>query len=409
MSIIVNERVKNIMATYKLKDTDRRAIEFMVFDLGMENYQIDRIITRCKIKDLSVIPSKIEFLKNHFNYSYEQVSKVILRNPSLLSYTTKKMSQTFQTTSEDFSLTHEDYVQISKSAPIITGYKQETFEKKSRDLMELLNLSTTEFAKVAKKCPQLVELDIEKIKARKQFYLDRYENIDDEVFSKMVKINPIFLTYPRKTVLDKEHKYLELTQGEIDVSVFGKILTHFPHIVCHDIAKIKPRMELFEKHGFTIEEFCAVMAGFPAVIGCDVVKIEQKLLRLESLGIDKFDIISSPQIISINPDDVRVRYIINALAGLTKEKFISGNFKQRASKSYARLAHMQKLYPNMQSYPYIYANEKDFSSKVKSPSEELMRRHVLTPDIKLALLQDYNAMFQDNQIQSLDDVELYHD
>ena len=69
MNIVVDGRVKNIMTSYKLKETDRSAVEYMIFTLRMEDYQIDRIITRCKIKDLSVIPTKIEFLKNHFGYS----------------------------------------------------------------------------------------------------------------------------------------------------------------------------------------------------------------------------------------------------------------------------------------------------------------------------------------------------
>jgi len=406
MNVVVNERVQNIINAYKLKDRDRAAIEYMILTLGLEDYQIDRIITRCKIKDLSVIPEKIEFLKSRFEYSYEKVCKVILKQPSLLSYTTQKMSKSFETETQDFTMKKSDYEQIVKSSPSIVGYSSETFEKKSQDIMKLFNLSSTEFAKVAKTCPQLVALDLEKIKARKQFYIDRYENVDDAIFSNMVKINPIFLTYPRQTVIDKEKQYLELTNGALDSAAFGRILKHFPHIICHDVAKIKPRMELFEKHGFSIEEFCSIMAGFPAVIGCDVAKLEQKLLRLESLGINKLDIINNPQIISINPDDVRVRYIINALAGLSRDKFLSGNFKQRASKSYARLEYMRQAFPTMKAYPYVYANEKDFSTKVKTSSENLMSRFVLTPDVKVKLWNEYNLMFPDNQIEPLSDVEL---
>ena len=235
-----------------------------------------------------------------------------------------------------------------------------------------------------------------KVENLKDFYMKRYPSvITDSIWKKMRKMDrDNFLSVPQQTVIEKEKIYQVLSGGLVDSESFARAIASYPQIVRQDTDKINYFIELFSKYNYTKEDFFKALLGCSVILGCKLNKIEKLLQILPSLGIDRSDIIENSQILTCNPEEVRLKYMLSDIIGISKKSFINGNFKQSLDKTFARFKVMQDR--RIQRSPnFIYRGEKEFYAVVKDSTAKLVDLYPFT----MAEKQKIFEMFAQNHTE----------
>lgn len=244
----------------------------------------------------------------------------------------------------------------------------ELIKSKINFFQATLHFTDKEIAEIIIAFPQILSLDTksdkpDSAKAKLMFYKERLKLTDRELRD-LVKDLPNLLGYDTVTDKPKSVKsklkfykeYLEMSEDQLI-----KFIKSSPYVLSYDTISNKP------------------------------TSVKSKLETLHKIGINNEQIIVQPKILAYPAQSLKMRIMLKAVYYGTTESFDYGMmFNEQLVYARARFVKGRIDIPSK----LIYQNDKRFSQRTNTTSEELLKQYPLTQEKALEIQEEYNKSAQ---------------
>ncbi len=355
------ETANSILASSGIKSKDLIAtkLDDIISFLGAEDQTMaDYIRANPKLLNCSydLVLRKYEFYSKRYKLTKAEYCKMVIK-----SFTTLASSTETAIAKEDFCLkyygfTLPQYIKAIKTIPSMIGTSEATHRKSYADLHKEYGITLEELGKMVRTCPPLSVYPVSSYLKREKFLAENF-GITREQFTAMIKT--------AKPMMYSEQNFLD-TYAELN-----------------------------KKHGFTKEEFARLLVGCPGCVGFNKDNLAEKISKIFELGISRNELLSAPKVLTMNADQMKIRYMLTKINGCTTRNFLLRDFMCNEERVYAR---MQGLKLVGKSKSNLYISEPKFNKNTKLNTEDLIAQYPFTQAEKKDIEAEYNSIFVNNPL-----------
>ena len=336
--------------------------------------------------------SVIETLKEYFGWTDEDVKRKEF-NLSFFYYLKKediiKKADFYKIT---FNLTQTEFIKMLKTLPALLDYNNESVLDKANFYMKTFNLTQTEFIKMLKTLPALLSFNNGSVLDKVNFYKNTF-NLSQTEFNKMLKTFPNLLCHNNESVLDKVNFYMKtfnLTQTE-----FNKMLKTLPALLSYNNGSVLDKADFYmTTFNLTQAEFNKMLKTLPSVLGYNNESVLDKKKNFDKIGLDKNDIIKNPSILTAPSNNFIFRYMLLYINFGNKSFLDKIWYMTSEKKTWARYAHIKQ---NGRAKPAdVLISEKNFQKKYGVESSDLMEKFPITKEVVEFVNCEYNKLAEMN-------------
>ncbi len=264
-------------------------------------------------------------------------------------------------------------------------------------LKEKYNIDDKNIAKIQAK---IKIRDIELIKSKIDYFKTTLSFSNQEIAEVIVAF-PKILTLDTKSdkpdgVKEKIKFYkdaLKLTDKELH-----DFIKSLPNALGYDTVTDKPKsvkskLKFYKENlGMSDEQLIKFIKNSPYVLSYDTISkkptsVKSKLEILHKIGISNDQIIVLPKMLAYPAQSLKMRLMLKAIYYGTTESFDYGMmFNEQLVYARAKFVKSRNDIPSK----LIYQNDKRFSQRTNTTSEELLKQYVLTQEIALQIQNEFN-------------------
>jgi len=359
------------------------------------------VLSHAYIVDIDKILAKTNFYMNEFNLTKQEFIKIIKKQPTLLNLSEEGIKAKTNFYRLKLNLNKQQFIKMLKSCPAVLAFSEENIESKTNFYKKEFRLSDDEFVKIIKTAPTLFAFTEESIIAKKEFYIKEFDLTEQE-FIKLIKISPSLLIYSEESVKTKLDFYLqELGLNKFE---FVKMLKTQPSLLDYSESSIKSKVEFYmQELNMNKQEFVQMLKSVPVLLGLSEQSLREKFKQIKELGIPKEFIMSSPMILIVPQNTLKIRYLILRQVATREEIFTKNWYTTNQNKIYARVKFLTTEVKNKKILSNCLRGEQEFCARFKITSEELMNKYALTTDVIAKMLEN----IEDEEIYFNADEEEY--
>lgn len=332
-----------------------RIIEF----LGTDDKTIGEYLkTNPKLLNIScdLLERKCKFYHERYGISKSEFCKMALKSFTTLASSTETAIAKEEFCLKFYGFTMPQYVKAIKTIPSMIGTSEDTHRKSYAGLHNEYGLTLEELGKMVRTCPPLSVYPISSFLKREEFLFSNF-GIKRKQFTSMIK--------SAKPMMYSEQNFLE-TYAMLNKSL-----------------------------NFTKEEFARLLVGCPACVGYNTDVLINKIKKLTELGITREELLDAPKVLSMNADQMKIRYMLARLNGGTRRNFLLRDFMCNEDRVYARMRGLDLI---GKSKSNLYISEPKFCKNTRLITDDLIKQFPLTEKQKLLIQTEYNLKYYNSPL-----------
>lgn len=358
--------------------------KFLVKKLGITDAQAEHIVASVDVRDIDLIEGRIKEICAYTGLSVKEYADIIVQDASLIGYSFHRIKQTYDYYKENYGFTFGEINKMVKTHTKVVLRSPETIAYKEEFYMKRYGLTKQEFGAKVKRSPRIIGASTESVEDLENFLLGEY-GITRDSFAVLIRNCRNFPMENQETIKEREIFYL--LEFGITKSNFAKILKSGKAISYgHDNVR-ETYMALNKGLNMTKREFAQLIIKCPSVIGFDPAATIAKFNKLYEMGFEFDEIMEYPKILTLNPMQMKIRYMLMHVVGGDEENFFKRDFMTSEDKVFARY---MGLIEREKPLGYIYISEPKFNKKVNVTTKELMALYPLTESVKKHIEAVYN-------------------
>lgn len=300
------------------------------------------------------IKGKADFFKNEYGITLAQFRKMVKVNFSPVNAAETKVLEIEDYYSKHFGMTRGQFVAKMRHTPGLIGLSMESVDKKNEYVAQKFSMTYSDIEKLVKSGSNYPCISIEKIDELADFFFDEFGITPDKFGKMLVSGKPI--TYTKEKIMDA-YEYLHKNY-KISRDDYGEMISR-----------------------------CSTMLGLaPETIG-------KRIEKLQELGFETSDIVSSSRVLTLNSDKIKTRYVLAMLNGMSDSSFLSKGFMYDDKTIAQRMIWLKSQGKDTK---HLYDSQKKFVKFANHDEIDISTIPIDIQKFRMEMLNEYNTKFMAN-------------